>query len=1555
MITFHYCRLFESKIENLSYSKTIKSKFLDLSKTTNLNSVNNVSRFGSDIYVFKSFSPLYRIIIQKETINIDKYNEKLVVYFVRDIFTNKEFEYTYAKVIAPALDKNKWLSSNELSQGDIYDFIKNYEEEKQILSRDRALIPDNLTSWLNTFEIKVNNEIFETEDWINYSQNDSEVTGMNDKYVNRLNLLLKNLIKGNNTHSEVLRTVNDIEIRSITDDNYGIIYAKVENNSNNLFVLFNGANILNEEQYWKESQSKIINSQITLDNDIEFLSRLAYRAYPKWAVNDENLWFSIQKSSEMSNLSLTQEQISFLKNFKFPYYINGQAGSGKSTMLNYIFANVYIDKCLGYISGDIIYLTENESLIEDSKHCVIELLSNNPKMNGLDTSDISLITDKFSTFKIFLRGLLSKEDQILFKDDKYLNYPLFKYLYENSYLAKHIINKYTAEECWFTIITYIYGYLDNKIVTSSEYESQIPRESLIIPKDKFDGIEKHVLPFYKTLINEEGYWDKLKIIRFIQDNRIKIPNYSVVICDEAQDFCRVELKFILRLSEFLNYDLSQTDQVPIVFAGDPNQTVNPTGFRESEITSMIFEELNNFARFNIKKNESVYNPKFNYRSSKSVVDLANFVQYYRKKNLGIKIQKPQETKKLEHENIFSYNTFISYEEIYLNPNLKNDLIDKLKYKIFIVPVDTQSKDEYIKSNKIFSERSTYEIKTSVEAKGAEYDQVVLFGFGEYYTNNFNSLSQQDSDSDEHFKIRFFFNKLYVGITRARTELLIIDSAKSINSFWKQLIEIVSITENSWSSLCNVKSDIILFNPNSIGHVIKSTKEDALKNANNDKERGEYEQNSARLRVAATQFIKLGFEKEGYECLALSEKILKRYLKAANYYINPIFENTRINDAAQCFFLGRHFKELVEETNQMINSPEQDVRIVISRLMSGNIIMNTDINILSKNKNIINGLINEIEWRHEIIGVLESNYHKIKEKEFKELYVDILFTLATSKDIKLWETIGEIYFSLRKFELAVESWNYIDFYNNEKYIIAKIEIAKSKRDIENQIIWLDELYKCKNENSYLVEIQEVYNNHKSFKSNKSTYYYSILRSYLLDGKFTDVITLCNLMEFNTNKDEEYSNGNFYNELVNIENLNSTIRLLFIERLFKITYNSNQNISDLKWLSDLNLFYNQISRKYSIPFIEYSLIEVQNLSDQIKQLNVNPTNHLTAFSVSNFRQYKEISLDNLGKFNLILGNNNVGKTSLLESLLFCLPFEKYVQELSNAYIERTNLPRYKDAHNLDYYNLNIDFFNDFINFNSDKHEIIYKLTNRRNIWNYKIEEIRDVNINAEKNDYIKLRCNTENHSEDILLNTFIDKIKYSKNSTSQYIPYGKGFNNELAEIYLNFIDIKKTERDNFVKSIRIFIPQIERIIVNTKLGQILIEEIDKEAIPLHQYGEGSIKLFRILLQIAVQSGKKILIDEIDSGIHYSNFTAFWKNIIQFCDNYDVQIFATTHNFECINYFKEILKESEYERYKDDSRIITLRQLPNNHVKAYTRIYEEFEYEMDNNFEIRGGEIL
>ena len=41
------------------------------------------------------------------------------------------------------------------------------------------------------------------------------------------------------------------------------------------------------------------------------------------------------------------------------------------------------------------------------------------------------------------------------------------------------------------------------------------------------------------------------------------------------------------------------------------------------------------------------------------------------------------------------------------------------------------------------------------------------------------------------------------------------------------------------------------------------------------------------------------------------------------------------------------------------------------------------------------------------------------------------------------------------------------------------------------------------------------------------------------------------------------------------------------------------------------------------------------------------HLTYFKVENFKRFDSLELTDIGQFNLVVGDNNVGKTSLLES--------------------------------------------------------------------------------------------------------------------------------------------------------------------------------------------------------------------------------------------------------------------------------------------------------------------
>ena len=54
--------------------------------------------------------------------------------------------------------------------------------------------------------------------------------------------------------------------------------------------------------------------------------------------------------------------------------------------------------------------------------------------------------------------------------------------------------------------------------------------------------------------------------------------------------------------------------------------------------------------------------------------------------------------------------------------------------------------------------------------------------------------------------------------------------------------------------------------------------------------------------------------------------------------------------------------------------------------------------------------------------------------------------------------------------------------------------------------------------------------------------------------------------------------------------------------------------------------------------------------------------------------------------------------------------------------------------------------------------------------------------------------------------------------------------------------------------------------------------------------------------------ILIDEIENGLHYSKLPEVWKTIDWLSREFNVQVFATTHSYECIVAAHSAFKQAE-----------------------------------------------
>ncbi len=72
---------------------------------------------------------------------------------------------------------------------------------------------------------------------------------------------------------------------------------------------------------------------------------------------------------------------------------------------------------------------------------------------------------------------------------------------------------------------------------------------------------------------------------------------------------------------------------------------------------------------------------------------------------------------------------------------------------------------------------------------------------------------------------------------------------------------------------------------------------------------------------------------------------------------------------------------------------------------------------------------------------------------------------------------------------------------------------------------------------------------------------------------------------------------------------------------------------------------------------------------------------------------------------------------------------------------------------------------------------------------------------------------------------------------------------------------------------------------------------EKVPMHLLSSGVTKLVSILLGIAIQRGGIVCIDELENGFYYDRLPSIWSLLLTFAKQYDVQLFVSTHSWECL----------------------------------------------------------
>lgn len=362
------------------------------------------------------------------------------------------------------------------------------------------------------------------------------------------------------------------------------------------------------------------------------------------------------------------------------------------------------------------------------------------------------------------------------------------------------------------------------------------------------------------------------------------------------------------------------------------------------------------------------------------------------------------------------------------------------------------------------------------------------------------------------------------------------------------------------------------------------------------------------------------------------------------------------------------------------------------------------------------------------------------------------------------------------------------------------------------------------------------------------------------------------------------------------------------------------------------------------------------------------HITYFKVENFKKFESLEVKNIGQFNLIVGDNNVGKTCLLEALLFDSRPKNTINWYYELLVKRRMVAEKLELLKETDYEINYEK-NAFSFYQKDKSKKVSFMIDGKEYSFNNIQEEMNVSDNPKYKEFIQKEDlfaydGIRKKSKNWIVFEEDDKVRFLLDLTSTYykdfinkpenskIPRVPAImlNDEIEKYITSYYDrifIEKNLGSTVSELMREVFPNIniKTFHKEGKKNYSLYIETEGRDIPhnIREYGEGFIRVLFSILLILNDESKKIVIDEIDTGIHYSKMESFWRAFIKLVEKYNIQVFATTHSKGCIDAFVKVLNDAEKSNL---GRIVSLQQEEDKE-KAYTYFTEN----LDTNFDYRG----
>ncbi|MEM8806161.1 MAG: AAA family ATPase [Cyanobacteria bacterium P01_G01_bin.38] len=331
-------------------------------------------------------------------------------------------------------------------------------------------------------------------------------------------------------------------------------------------------------------------------------------------------------------------------------------------------------------------------------------------------------------------------------------------------------------------------------------------------------------------------------------------------------------------------------------------------------------------------------------------------------------------------------------------------------------------------------------------------------------------------------------------------------------------------------------------------------------------------------------------------------------------------------------------------------------------------------------------------------------------------------------------------------------------------------------------------------------------------------------------------------------------------------------------------------------------------------------------------------LKSLKIENFRSFKSFELQKLGRINLLVGKNNSGKTSLLEAVYILHsnnPFDALTELLSERgeYQSENEDSDYRSDSELDIKNLflarEMELGSEFSitattstsdekisakigEYESNFDETTGLFDDQPGLFDDQ-SEVFDDSGNAIKELSLDLTVNKDGQTETLRQrlseNLGVVRPRFRRSRVRRSTPktLSKGESNvrfltssslssrDMAELFEQHV--LNPEELLLYDALKTIEPTVERIasLSSKKAFFVKLSGFDQR-IPIGSLGDGVSRILALALSIMSAKDGILLIDEIDTGLHYSVMSKMWDFLWKTTRQFNIQVFATTHSSDC-----------------------------------------------------------